>query len=111
MNRPFLKVLKFRVIFSFFFPLVIFRIHTRSRQLVAHAKSGSCTHQRALTFGPSLRLNKLPNFMRYGDVLRAHFGFRYAETMNVVSCQGIGKNFYLSIINGESFLCSLIAYY
>ena len=49
--------------------------------------------------------------MRYGDVLRAHFGFRYAETMNVVSCRGIGKNFYLSIINGESFLCSLIAYY
>lgn len=49
--------------------------------------------------------------MRYGDVLRAHFGFRYAETMNVVSCQGIGKNFYLSIINGESFLYSLIAYY
>ena len=110
MNRLFLKVLKFSVIFSFFFPLVIFRIHTRSRQLVAHAKSGSCT-QRALTFGPSLRLNKLPNFMRYGDVLRAHFGFRYAETMNVVSCRGIGKNFYLSIINGESFLCSLIAYY
>ena len=107
MNRTFLKVLKFSVIFSFFFPLVIFRILTRSRQLVAHAKSGSCTHQR----GPSLRLNKLPNFMRYGDVLRAHFRFRYAETMNVVSCQGIGKNFYLSIINGESFLCSLIAYY
>ena len=49
--------------------------------------------------------------MRYGDVLRTHFGFRYAETMNVVSRQGIGKNFYLSIINGENFLCALIAYY
>ena len=45
--------------------------------------------------------------MRYGDVLRTHFGFRYAETMNVVSRQGIGKNFYLSIINGESFLCKI----
>ena len=70
MNRLFLKVLKFSVIFSFFFPLVIFKIHTRSRQLVAHAKNGSCAHQRALTFRPSLRLNKLPNVMRYGDVLR-----------------------------------------
>ena len=45
--------------------------------------------------------------MRYGDVLRAHFRFRYAETMNVVSRQGIGKNFYLSIINDESFLCKI----
>ena len=111
MNPPFLKVLEFSVIFFLFLPLVIFRIHTRSRQLVAHAKSGSCTHQRALKCRPSLRLHKLSNLMRYGDVLRTHFGFRYAETMNVVSRQGIGKNFYLSIINGESFLCSLIAYY
>ena len=67
MNRPFLKVLKFSVIFSFFFPLVIFRIHTRSKQLVAHAKSGSCSRQRALTFRPSFRLNKFPNLMRYGN--------------------------------------------
>ena len=36
-------------------------------------------------------------------MLRAHFGFRYAETMNVVSRQRMGNKFYLSIINGENF--------
>ena len=29
----------------------------------------------------------------------------------LVPRQGIGKNFYLLIINSENFLCSLIAYY
>lgn len=67
MNPPFLKVLEFRVIFFLFLPLVIFRIHTRSKQLVAYAKSGSCSRQRALTLRPSFRLNKFPNLMRYGN--------------------------------------------
>ena len=44
MDPPLEKVLELSVDFSFISSRAIFRIHARSRVLVAHAKSGTCTH-------------------------------------------------------------------
>ena len=85
MDLPLEKVLELSVYFSFISSRAIFRIHTRSRLLVAHAKSGTCTHQRMLT----LRLNFL-GLTSYA--VSACFELRYGKTIKVISRQNIIKN-------------------
>ena len=86
MDPPLEKVLELSVDFSFISSRAIFRIHARSRLLVVHAKSGTCTHQRMLT----LRLNFL-GLTSY-QAVSARFELRYGKTIKVISRQNIIKN-------------------